>query len=412
MVATALLLLLAVAVARSPAQEPVPAPSEVHLFPDTREAGVVTLSFYGAAGTPVDFYERVGTQLDKLGTLTAPLGFATVMTHAVTWRCDRLVRRFVAVTVMPDGRQAGASYDVRTPSCKTRLELVTPRRVPTGKVGRVRVVDRWGNGDEELQLCLKAPGERRTCETLRLPRAVAVVTHRFRPAKSGRWRAELRFRGRTTRRSIRVGRGEVIARPRLTVLATGDSSMQGIDSHLADELGSGAHVRSDLHPGTGLVKPGGPWEHLAPFQMRVVKPDATVVSMGAADDFPLRAFDGSLHVCCDEAWELEYAGRVRKTMQTYLRDGRARVIWLTLPIPAGERPFAAAAVNAAVIRASAGLHGVSVLRMDQLFTPEGHREVMPYRGRMVRIFRPDGVHLTITGTAIAARLVAGALRPG
>lgn len=35
---------------------------------------------------------------------------------------------------------------------------------------------------------------------------------------------------------------------------------------------------------------------------------------------------------------------------------------------------------------------------------------MPYRGRMVRTFRPDGVHLTIAGTAIAARLVAGALR--
>ena len=409
-VIAALILLLVVAADRTAAQEPVQYPLPVHLFPDAREAGVITLSFYGAPGTPVDFYERVGTQLELLGRRTAPAGLATVMAHAVTWRCDRRVRRFVAFTVLPDGREASASYDVRTPTCRTRFELVTPRRVGRGEVGRIRVVDRWGNGDERLQLCLRAPGGKRTCETLRLARAVAVVTHRFRPRTAGRWRAELRFRGRTTRRSIRVGRGDVVARPRMTVLATGDSSMQGIDSYLADELGGSATVRSDLHPGTGLVKPDGPWENLAAYQTRVVKQDATVISIGAADDFPLRSFDGSVHQCCDEGWELEYAGRVRKTMTTYLRGGRARVIWLTLPIPAGERPFATAAVNAAIIRASAGLNGASVLRLDQVFTPDGHRDVMPYRGRMVRTFRPDGVHLTIAGTAIAARLVADALR--
>lgn len=404
------LLLLALAAGGTAAQEPVQYPIPVHLFPDARETGVITLSFYGAPGTPVDFYERVGTQLELLGTRTAPTGSASVMAHAVTWRCDRRVRRFVAVTVLPDGREASASYDVRTPTCRTRFELAAPRRVGRGRVGRVRVVDRWGNGDERVQLCLRAPGGKRACATLRLARAVAVVTHRFRPATTGRWRAELRFRGRTTRRSIRVGRGDVVVRPRMTVLATGDSSMQGIDGYLADELGGAATVRSDLHPGTGLVKPGGPWENLAAFQTRVVEQDATVISIGAADDFPLRAFDGSVHECCGEAWELEYAGRVRQTMRTYLRGGRARVAWLTLPIPSGERPFATAAVNAAVIRASAGLRGVSVLRLDQVFTPDGHRDVMPYRGRMVRTFRPDGVHLTIAGTAIAARLVAGALR--
>ena len=409
-VIAAALLLLAVAAGGTAAQQPVQYPIEVHLFSDAREAGVITLSFYGAVGTPVDFYERVGRRFEWLGTRTTPTGLATVMAHAVTWRCDRLVRRFVAVTVMPDGRRASASYDVRTPSCRTRLELVTPRRVERGRVGRIRVVDRWGNGDARVQLCLEAPGGKRACDTLRLARAVSVVTHRFRPASSGRWRAELRFRGRTTRRSIRVGRGDVVTRPRMTVLATGDSSMQGIDSYLADELGDTATVRSDLRPGTGLMKPDGPWEDLPRFQTRVVEQDATVVSIGAADDFPLRGRDGSVHECCDAAWELEYARRARQAMLTYLRGGRARVVWLTLPIPSGQRPFAAAGVNAAVIRASAGLRRVSVLRLDQIFTPGGHRAFMPYRGRLVRTFRSDGVHLTITGTAIAARLVAAALR--
>lgn len=134
------------------------------------------------------------------------------------------------------------------------------------------------------------------------------------------------------------------------------------------------------------------------------------MSIGAADDFALRAFDGSVHQCCDPAWVTEYAGRVRQTMRTYLRGGRARVVWLTLPIPRGRRPFATTAVNDAVTRAAAGLAGVTVLRMDLVFTPAGHRELMSFRGRAVRIFRDDGVHLTITGTAIAAKLAAGAVR--
>ena len=408
-IVAAALLLLGIAVAQATAQQPGGYPIEVHLFPDARETGVITLSFYGATGTPVVFYERVGTQLIRIGAGTAPTGIATVLPHAVAWRCDRLVRRFVAATVMADGREAIASYSVRTPSCRTRPELDTPRRVARGKVGRIRVLDRWNNGDLTVRLCLRAPGDVRRCERLRLARAVAVVTHRFRPKKSGRWTAELRFRGRTTRRTIRVGEGRAPTPP-MTVLATGDSSMQGIDSYLADELGDAARVRTDLHPGTGLVKPGGPWETLARFQTRVVKQDATVISIGAADDFALRAYDGSVHECCDAAWVTEYSGRVRQQMQSYLRGGRARVVWLTLPIPRGERPFAAASINTAIIRAAAAVRGVTVVRADQVFTPDGHREVMSYRGRNVRIFREDGVHLTITGTAIAAGLAADALR--
>jgi hypothetical protein len=134
------------------------------------------------------------------------------------------------------------------------------------------------------------------------------------------------------------------------------------------------------------------------------------MSIGATDDFRRRAFDGSIHECCDEAWIGEYEGRVRKQMRTYLRGGKARVIWLTIPIPRGERPFVASSINEAILRTSAGRPGVSVLRMDVVFTPDGHREVTDYRGRPVSIFREDGVHLTIPGTAIAAKLIAAAVR--
>ncbi len=407
--ATTVLLLSAGTVATH-AQEPVADPLVVHLVPDTSRPGVVTLSLYGAPGSLVTFYERVGDRREEVGKTAAPTGLPAILVNAVAWRCDRLVRGFEAVTTAPDGRIGSARYDVRTPSCKTRFELAAPRRVARGKVGRIRVVDRWSNGDISMQLCLRPPGRRFACDRLRFARAVAVVTHRFRPRARGLWRAELRLRGHVTRRSFAVGRRAVSAKPPLTVLTTGDSTMQGLDSQLADELGDEANVRSDVHLGTGLVKAGGPWEKLAAFQTRVVKQDVTVMSIGAADDVRLRAFDGSVHECCDEAWIGEYAGRARQQMRTYLRGGKARVVWLTLPIPRGERPFAAAAINAAIIQAAAGLPGVTVVRMDVVFTPDGHREFMPYRGHDVPIFRDDGVHLTITGTAIAAKLVAAAVR--
>jgi hypothetical protein len=408
----AAIVLLSLGAVTTAAQAPVEYPLVVHLVTDTSQVGVVSLTVFGALGTPVTFYERVGDKLKKLGTKTTPSGVPTVMPHAVDWRCERLVRRFVIKTTAPDGRPGRAGYDVRTPSCRTRFALDVPRRVKRGKVGRIRVVDRWNNGDIDVQLCIRRPGDKYQCSDVRFARAVTVMTHRFRPQESGRWSAELRQRGHTTHRSIAVGGREIKAKPLPTVLATGDSSMQGIDSYLADELGNEADVRSDVHLGTGLVKAGGPWANLAAFQTRVVKQDVTVMSIGAADDFRLVAFDGSIHECCDEAWINEYAGRVRKQMLTYLRGGRARVVWLTIPIPRGERPFVAAAINDAILRAATGMAGVSVVRMDIVFTPDGHREVMDYRGRPLSIFRDDGVHLTIAGTAIAAKLVAEAVRAG
>jgi hypothetical protein len=48
--------------------------------------------------------------------------------------------------------------------------------------------------------------------------------------------------------------------------------------------------------------------------------------------------------------------------------------------------------------------------MDLLFTPNGYREVMRYRGRDVHVREADGIHLNVAGTAIAARAVAQAIR--
>ena len=386
-----------------------PPPVEVHFFAaDATRIGVIGLHFFGAAGIPVTFYERVADRLVKLGMRTSASG-ETIMREAVMWRCDRLVRRFMAAARLADGRLAYGEYSVRTSSCATRLELVVPRRLAPGTLGRISVIDRWGNGDVTPQLCITPPGAGSTCDRVRLRRAVSVATQRFRARATGRWRVELRFRGHRVRRSVAVGAKVGATTPPPVVLATGDSTMQGIDTFLADELGDGAKVVADVRPSTGISKPFGPWDTLARTQTRRLRQAATVVSLGILDRFALTAPSGATLECCGAGWIAEYTRRVRTMMRTYRRERRGRVLWLTLPIPKGPRTTADA-VNRSIVDAAKGLAGVEILRMDLFFTPGGFRETMPYRGRIVEVREEDGIHLNITGQVIAARIVAGALR--
>jgi hypothetical protein len=119
--------------------------------------------------------------------------------------------------------------------------------------------------------------------------------------------------------------------------------------------------------------------------------------------------DGARVSCCGEPWATEYARRARLTMQAYARSGR--VLWLTLPLPRDDRRREiTSTVNRAIVEAAAGVARVRVLRMDVVFTPDGYREVIRYRGRDVDVRDVDGVHLNVAGTAIAAKIVADELR--
>ena len=70
-------------------------------------------------------------------------------------------------------------------------------------------------------------------------------------------------------------------------------------------------------------------------------------------------------------WAAAYAYRVRRMMNTYRRNGRARVYWLTLPAPREDRQEIARAVNAAIEVAAQPYARARVLAMDDLFTPGG-----------------------------------------
>ena len=380
-----------------------------HLAADATRPGVISLFFDRAQGRRVLYWECFGDRAVRLGARKSGPLELTVFENATQWSCDRLERHFAAAATMADGSVERGTYSVRTPSCARRFRLDVPAQVAPGAVARVRVIDLWGIGGVSPRLCVTPARAARACQAVALRSAVA--TRRFRAAALGRWRVGLHFEGAGVRGAFDVGPavGPPVKAP-LQVLATGDSMMQGVDSFLSDELGAGAHVHSDVLPGSQISR-GDFWARHAAAQTRRRHQDVTVISTGGASDgLALANRLRVLQPCCSDSWKSIYARRVRKMMRTYLQGGRGDVVWLTLPAPrSAPRKLIDDAVNAAIVHAAQGLPGVTVVRMDLLFTPNGFQETIRCRGRDVAVREPDGVHLNIAGTAIAANAVCKAI---
>jgi hypothetical protein len=213
--------------------------------------------------------------------------------------------------------------------------------------------------------------------------------------------------GDVVRRSRRV----LPASGRLRVLATGDSMVQILDGALEQRLRAAGPTwfRSDARIASGLSKPFlFDWAALARRQARALRPDVTVVFLGANDGYP---FEGA--PCCASAWIRRYAARARAVMRAYVRGGAASVFWILLPAP---RPRAFRAifgpVNRALRRAAATFPRTAhLVDLGPALTPDGRfTATLRRHGRAVTVRQRDGVHLSVAGADIAAGVVLRALR--
>jgi hypothetical protein len=199
-------------------------------------------------------------------------------------------------------------------------------------------------------------------------------------------------------------------RRHLRLLATGDSMIQVVDSLLRDRL-PGHRIISEAHVSSGISKAGFfgiDWVRHADAQARTIHPDATVVFIGPNEGFPIGGVN-----CCGRAWVRGYAERAEAMMRAYRRGGRSLVYWLTLPTPRGAAlARVLRAVNAAILRAARSTGaGVHVIDTRKVFTPHGRfRQTACYRGRCFSARQPDGVHLSIAGSRVAADMIARRLR--
>jgi lysophospholipase L1-like esterase len=193
------------------------------------------------------------------------------------------------------------------------------------------------------------------------------------------------------------------------ILVTGDSLAMPLDVETARRMAErdeGVEVERDPHVGTGISKTGLlDWGKLSTDQVADREPEAVVVFIGANEGFPLPGADGEELDCCGPEWAAAYANRVRRMMNTYRQDGRARVYWLTLPTPRDDDlAEVARTVNAAIEVAAQPFRAhVRVLDMNELFTPGGrYRDAMTVDGRRRIVRDADGIHLNTTGAGIAA----------
>lgn len=377
----------------------------------TDRTGLIDLYYDLPQGLAVSFYECFGVRAEWLGAMPSPAGSdRTIFMGAASWRCDRPERYFAATTTRRDGTVVLGATSVRTLSCAHRFAIDAPATVKAGRMMYIRVLDRWGIGEMQTRLCLRSPDSKRTCRTITFAKGVSAGTRRFRVKARGRWRAELQVGEDRVRDTITVGSRSTPRTLLPTLLATGDSTMAGIDSFLSDELGNQTTVVGDVRPG-GSISRQYNWASVPGSQVARVQPQTTVLSIGANEGFAMASVGGAKHTCCDAGWIAEYSRRMRAAMLTYARDGLGRVLVLTIATPRERRRASiTAAVNTSIVLAAEGLAGVRVLRMDLLFSPQGYSEVIRHEGADVDVREADGVHLNVAGTQIASRVVADAVR--
>lgn len=289
------------------------------------------------------------------------------------------------------------------------LRLAAPTDGRAGRPLELVVRRERAAGEYEAELCTAPPADGWSCRAVTLAAGTARIAPDVRVAAPGRWLFELRNGPQRIERSVRV-------RPRggrLRVLATGDSMIQIVDGFLGDGLGRRATLRSDARISTGISKPSMlDWIAKARSQARELRPDATVVYLGANDGFAMPTPSGETASCCGEGWVAEYARRAARMMRSYARGAAGRVYWLTLPAPRGG-PFRAVygPVNAAIRRAARRTAGARVVPIDRILTPGfRYRDSMIRDGRTVRVRQSDGVHLSVAGASIVAAEVVSLLR--
>ena len=373
-----------------------PAANALDLRASSPSPGRIALTVTGfAAGVPL----TVRDELSGAERTLTPSGERTVLRRFAVWSCASGERGFSAM----QGSET-ATAELRTPSCAHRMSVSGPRSLSAPGRVALRLRDRWRLGDFAVRFCVRPPGAHERCRSLQMPAGPRAREVRFATIRPGEYAVEAAMPYQRVRRALRV-------RPaggRLRILATGDSMIQLVDSFIRERAGR-AVLLSDARVSTGISKPSLlDWRAHAREQVADMRPDVTVMFLGANDGFRMAGAD-----CCGIPWIAEYARRAREMMRTYARGGRARVYWLLLPAARGglfRETFPA--VNAALRQAAAGLEDdVRMIELDEVFTPGGKfRRSMKIGGKRKRVRQSDGVHLNVTGAELAAKLIVRAIR--
>ena len=366
------------------------------------QPGTIHLRARGDPGDSISVFEIVGGTRRPLITGPVLSNGVAYFWNATPWTCARSARRFVAT----NARGEFSYFSIRTPSCRNRIAVAAPVRARKGSRARVRLSDTFVQAGTRARVCVRPPVGRARCRTIRLPSRGRPARSAFRVSQKGLWRVVVSARDQRTTRTIAVGvpvRGRRLPR----VLFTGDSMMQSLDNVVTDRLAGRAETSSEVFTGGGLSKPGL-FDITGNTRTRVrrLRASATVVFLGANEGFPLSTSAGRVE-CCGEAWIAAYTRKVRGL----IRAGGRHTILLTLPAPREtHRQPIFRAVNEGLRRAVALQPGSTLVDLVPVFSPGFvYRDSLPQRGKPLYVRETDGIHISVDGAPIVAKLIVDAL---
>jgi lysophospholipase L1-like esterase len=389
-----------------------PYAAEISLHASTAHTGYIAATIKGPAGVRVQLGERVGHTTAPLSVVQLPESGTATVPHAATWVCARQSRSMVAAT-LPPAAALTATTTVKTPSCANRLAAEISRRARVGRSIAVRLTDRWGIGGLPVKVCLAPPGAPTSCGSRPLRSGQAQRVVRFPVPRPGGWDLKL-----VTPYGQRIERRVWASHPggRIRLLLDGDSEMQILDTFIGQDLAShGVGTTSDARISTGLTNSSFfNWQAQARRQARAVRPDVSVVFLGANDGFGTVGPGGVHENCCGPAWSSGYANLVAEMMKTLLRGSAGRVYWVLLPTPRpGNFQSLFDGVNRGIKDAAARFPGrAGLIDLNAFYTPGNrYRDFMTYQGHGFTIHEADGIHLStssdhVTASLLVARLIA------
>jgi hypothetical protein len=372
--------------------------------------GYVSAMISGPSGAQVQLSEQLPRGTRPIAVVTLGVNGADVP-RALTWSCELRMRQLVASTLAPAPPEHAAATVV-TPGCSRRLVVRVSRHAKVGGSLRVSVRDRWRIGALPFAVCVRPPGARRSCRRSQLRPGQASRVILERTPRPGGWGVSVRTRYEHLPQVVVWSEH---SGGRIRLLAVGDSEMQILDDFLAQDLRPHrVLVTSDARISTGLTNSFFfNWQSHALQQAASLRPDVTVMFIGANDGFSVRDPQGKVVGCCGRAWSAGYALLVERMMRTYLRGNAGRVYWFVLPTPRPSN-FQSLfnAVNAGIRSASRRFPGrVGLIDANAFFTPGNrYRDFMTYHGRGFVIHESDGIHLSTAADHIDASLVVRTLR--
>ena len=127
--------------------------------------------------------------------------------------------------------------------------------------------------------------------------------------------------------------------------------------------------------------------------------------IGANEGYPMPGPDGKDISCCSPEWAAVYANRVRQVIDTYRQDGKAKVYWLTVPLPRDPaRQRIASVVNQSVaVAAQPWRSQVRIIDTDEYFAPDSrYSDSIKIDGNDQIVRESDGIHLNDAGSSVLA----------